>query len=325
MDLVSIIVPIYNVEKYLDRCINSLLSQTYKNIEIILVDDGSTDESGEICDKYESIPNITVIHQKNKGLSGARNTGIDLAKGEWVTFIDSDDFVSEDYVEYLLKLCIDYGVMVSQCGAVRGTEDVFPSEVVEVKNVKWKFCDLYTSPSRAYRTVAWGKLFKKNLFEGLRFPEGLINEDEDTIFKLMYMAKEAVITNKHMYYYYMSPVSILRSPKENVKFDFVTIFEERISFLKKHKEEKLIETTKKELCIRLMLSYFSAVKSHMPSSDLQKLRVLFIKYYKQICRCKFSIKETCALKLFYYMPNQFAFMENHCQVIKRSKYRREKR
>lgn len=111
---VSVIVPVYNVAPYLLKCIESILHQSHKNIEVILVDDGSTDDSGKICDDYEEKDNrISVIHKRNAGVSVARNTGIDAAKGEWICFVDGDDYVMQDYVEYLLHLCMVHHTEVS--------------------------------------------------------------------------------------------------------------------------------------------------------------------------------------------------------------------
>ena len=324
MDLVTVIVPIYNVEKYLERCVESILKQTYQNLEIILVDDGSPDRCGEICDSFMD-ERIVVIHQENQGLSAARNTGLKRAKGSWITFIDSDDFIASDYVEYLLNLCKRNHVLISQCGAVRGKESVFPEETVAVREKKWDFHDLYISPTRDYRTIACGKLYHASLFQTHLFPVGKINEDEDTVFKVMYEAGSAVISNRHLYYYFMSPSSILRKKREHLNFDYVDIFNDRISFLKKRNETLLINTTIKELCIRIMLNYFEGKKSNVSVSEIKKLWDLYLHYYKQIQIAQFSLKEKCALLLFRIAPNTFAFLENHLGIIQKNKFAREKK
>ena len=113
-ELISVVVPVYNVEKYIDKCINSIINQTYKNLEIILVDDGSPDNCGNICDEYAKKDNrIIVIHKENGGLSDARNTGIEVSKGKYITFIDSDDYISDNYVSFLYNLIIEYKADIS--------------------------------------------------------------------------------------------------------------------------------------------------------------------------------------------------------------------
>lgn len=324
MDLISVVIPIYNVEKYLERCVSSVLSQTYPNLQIILVDDGSPDNCGKICDEYND-PRIEVIHQENKGLSGARNAGIDIAKGEWITFIDSDDFVHETFIEVLHSLCVQYNVEVSQCGVVRGTDSSFPAEDIKVEEKVWDFYKLYRSKNRDYKTVAWAKLYKRSLFNNIRYPEGMINEDEDTTFKVMYYAGKSVITNRHLYYYYMSESSILRSPKKHVNFDFVQIFKERERFLQENGGKDLIETTKKELCLRLMLNYVSAKRDHIPQEELRKLLSEFYDTERQINLNHFSKKEKYAIMAFKAMPSGFSFLENRLSIIQRNKYAREKK
>ena len=324
MDLVTVIVPIYNVEKYLERCVESILKQTYQNLEIILVDDGSPDRCGEICDSFTD-ERIVVIHQHNQGQAAARNRGIEEAKGSWITFIDSDDFVAPDYVEYLLRLCKMNDVIVSQCGAVRGTHNTFPEETVAIQEKCWEFSDLYASPSREFRAIVWGKLYHRSLFRELRFPEGKIYEDEDTAFKVLYDAGKIVISNKHLYYYFMSPQSTLRKKREHLNFDYVDIFNDRISFLKQRNESLLINITVKELCIRIILNYFEGKRINAPDIEIKKLWDLYLHYYKQIQIAQFSLKEKCALLLFRIAPNTFAFLENHLGIIQKNKFAREKK
>lgn len=324
MDVVTVIIPIYKVEQYLNRCVDSVLSQTYSDLDIILVDDGSPDRCSEICDSYKNDSRVRVIHQENKGLSGARNAGLEIAKGEWVTFIDSDDFVANNYVECLLNLCYKYGVNVSQCGIVRGKDNAFPNESVKIKERKWNFHILYSSSGREYRTIACAKLYRLSLFDSLRFPEGKINEDEDTVFKVLYNVGEIVITNQHLYYYYMSPESILRSPRKTMRFDVISIYDDRIDFLTDKGEERLINVTKKELCIRLILSYFDARKNKYTKEDIDKIREYFIRYYDEVELGQIAMKERMALVVFYFFPNTFAFIENNFSIIKKNRLKRER-
>lgn len=214
--LVSIIVPVYNVKRYVSKCLDSLVNQTYANVEIILVDDGSTDGSGEICDEYEKkYANILVIHQKNKGLSGARNTGIAVAKGEYVTFVDSDDFVTLDFIEYLFGMIKSYKADMSICSSYKffvGSERKNEKE----KDAKIKIFNaqnalenmLYRKDITAY---ACGKMYSLRLFETIRFPEGQLFEDLNTIYKVIARCDRICWSSAEKYYYLQRENSIVNS------------------------------------------------------------------------------------------------------------------
>lgn len=213
--LVSIVVPVYNVEKYLEKCLESIIGQTYENIEILLVNDGSTDSSGEICDYYgEQDSRIRVIHQINQGLSGARNTALDIAKGEYITCIDSDDFVSNSLVENLLKAIIEYNCDISVCGTVYCDEinSTLKSQVVENNKViegKDQIKSLLSCFDIA--TMAWGKLYKTELFSNIRYPVGKYNEDVFTTYKLLAKSKKTIVINQGLYFYRQVSGSITNS------------------------------------------------------------------------------------------------------------------
>lgn len=211
--LISIIVPIYNVEQWLPRCIDSLLSQTYKNIEIILSEDGSPDGCAKICDDYSAKDSrITVIHKPNGGLSDARNVAIKQAKGEYLSFIDSDDYVTEDYVEELYRLCEKYNTKMSVadwCIFPMGKEPVLDNRQRE---------ELHFSKNEALEDMfnqshfdnsACVKLYHKSLFSDVEYPKNYVFEDLMTTFKLMLKCEEGVAySNKQLYYYMFRPDSI---------------------------------------------------------------------------------------------------------------------
>ena len=189
--LISVVIPVYNVEEYISRCISSILEQTYRNLQIILVDDGSTDKSGEICGEYAKVDRrVTVIHQTNGGLSSARNTGIDKATGEYITFVDSDDFVSKEMVAYLFALAKN-----NDCDIAISTHNIIRGEKV------WKSYnlsgDVKMTPKRCIEkllyddgvdTSAWAKLYKLKLFNGVRYPVGKLYEDIATTYKIFLKA-----------------------------------------------------------------------------------------------------------------------------------------
>lgn len=177
--LISVIVPVYNVEEYLPYCLDSIIQQTYDNLEIILINDGSTDGSKLICKKYvEKDQRIRLINQKNKGLSGARNTGLDNCIGEYITFIDSDDYIVNDYIEYLYSM-ITEDVTISMCNSkIVNSYDKknLESSIGEVKTLNQKEYFKMTLYNVRYLS-AWGKLFHRRHFTRIRFPEGMLNED----------------------------------------------------------------------------------------------------------------------------------------------------
>jgi glycosyltransferase involved in cell wall biosynthesis len=213
-ELISIVIPIYNVEKYLKNCVDSVCNQTYRNLEIILVDDGSPDHCPEICEDYaRNDSRVRVIHKQNGGLSDARNYGIEVAKGKYITCIDSDDYVSEDFIEYLYKLLKDANADISVCGFIKtknlNENRIFTSEdTIEMSSNQAIQEMLY---AKIFTTSAWGKLYRTDLFYDVTYPLGKYSEDMYTTFKLLNKANKVVYGNQVCYYYLHRPNSILTS------------------------------------------------------------------------------------------------------------------
>lgn len=213
-DLISVIIPIYNVEPYLSDCIESIIKQTYTNLEIILVDDGSPDKCGDICDMYaEKDSRITVIHKKNGGLSDARNAGLDIATGKYVTFIDSDDAVALDMVEYLYEMLCESNADITVC-----QPEIFSDDIPEIKWQDRRIetitgsekCLEYYFKTRYVQSVAWGKLYKKDMFEYVRYPFGKMHEDEFTTYRLISLANRISVGFSKKYFYRIRSGSIMR-------------------------------------------------------------------------------------------------------------------
>lgn len=204
--LISVIIPVYNVEEYIIRCLDSVVSQTYKNIEVLLVDDGSTDRSGEICDKYAKEYNfINVYHQKNGGQSVARNYAIDRAKGEYYIFVDSDDYIESDMIESLINAIIKYKTKIACCGRYILSEydNIQKEEFVFEEDQIW---DSYTAIKRMLMfkgidSASWDKIYHKSLFEHLRYPVGVLHDDLVIIPKIMIKAGKIVHIGYPKYYY----------------------------------------------------------------------------------------------------------------------------
>ncbi|MBQ7300531.1 MAG: glycosyltransferase family 2 protein [Clostridia bacterium] len=221
--LISVIVPVYRVEKCLHRCVDSILGQTYKNFELILVDDGSPDNCGILCDEYaQKDSRIRVIHRENGGLSAARNSGIEIAKGEYLTFIDSDDWVHPSFLELLVIPTLKERVGVSICGYIR--EGAFPDVNFKLKQVYYELMnaeDLLEKHFWNYN-YAWGKIYRRTLFADVRYPEGKVFEDSFTTYKLLFQCDQVAYFDIPLYYYYVNGDGITKSPwtpRELVIFD----------------------------------------------------------------------------------------------------------
>ena len=238
MSEISIIVPVYNVEKYLENCIESILNQTFKDFELILVDDGSTDNSGKICDIYEKKDSrIKVIHKNNGGLSSARNAGIDIAGSKYIGFVDSDDSIHPKMYEILYDLQQIYDVDISMCSFKKIYENidvrnkyVEKLQITEMDNIK-AINNLYNSDIRLDLIVAWNKLYKKELFNNIRFELGRLHEDEFIIHKILYKSKRLVHINRELYYYLQREGSIMSNISLNSRIDYILAISDRMKFL----------------------------------------------------------------------------------------------
>ena len=225
-DIISIIVPIYNVEKYLKYCLDGILKQSYKNLEIILVDDGSTDRCGQICDEYAMIDErIKVIHKPNAGLADARNTGLKYAIGNYIGFIDSDDYIYPSFYEELFALIKKYNADIAECefkrineSNIENCKEILNNEnekriIVEKEENNTEALELLYGPRlQPYikKVVVWNKLYKKDLLDNVSFPVGKLHEDEYTTFQIINKAKKIISTNRVLHGYIQTNNSIMR-------------------------------------------------------------------------------------------------------------------
>ncbi len=237
LPLISVIVPIYNVEKYLQKCVDSILSQTYKNTQIILVDDGSPDNCPQICDEYAAKDSrIKVIHQKNGGVSAARNAGLRNAQGKFIAFVDPDDYVSDDFLQFMYGLICKYNADIASCGAL----EVYPSgktapqcadtdvHVMDRRQALERMC--YND---GFYITLWDKLFKAELFDGIEFTEGKLYEDTGTTYKLVDRADRIVSCCQIKYYYVISPSSssITTISFSRKKLDYVEMADQMAEYI----------------------------------------------------------------------------------------------
>lgn len=239
-NLISIIVPIYNVELFLRKCIDSIKNQSYKNIEIILVDDGSPDNCGKFCDEYKQKDNrIKVVHKKNGGLSEARNYGIEIATGDYILFVDSDDYIANNMCQILLEKAQQYKADIVSCnleevfedGSYKISKQDLNTNVQVFSNlemIKLDFFDVTINTS-----VVWNKLYARKLFFGehkIRFPVGKLHEDNYTVYKLYYYANKVVVINDVLYYYLRRSDSITGNPSAKNVIDKIDAGIDEFSF-----------------------------------------------------------------------------------------------
>lgn len=215
MNKISVIIPCYNVAKYLERCVESVISQTYRELEIILVDDGSTDMTGELCDKFSEIDSrIKVLHKENGGLSDARNAGIDVAKGDFYSFVDGDDYLEADAYEMMISEMKNADISLVSAGII--VEDIEGNEHLNISNEyvllnKEEALLNLLSPNRTIGQSSCNKLFRKQLFQGLRYKKGIINEDMELLPKILDKCNFVVLLNKPIYHYIRRKGSITES------------------------------------------------------------------------------------------------------------------
>ena len=210
--MISIIVPVYMTEPYLRKCLDSIINQTYRDLEIILVDDGSPDGSPAVCDEYgEKDPRIRVIHKKNGGLSDARNCGLDIAAGEYIGFVDSDDWISPRMYENLMRVRDKYDVKIACCSQVAtdGERETEPRDAGEERclSAAETFGEIFTS-GRRNNVMMQNKIYASALFSGIRFPVGELHEDIGTFYKLIGQCDRIACTGTTEYYYRRRPDSI---------------------------------------------------------------------------------------------------------------------
>ena len=238
-------VPVYNVQAYLPKCIDSLLAQTFGEIEIILVDDGSTDASGAVCDSYAGRDSrIRVVHQRNAGVSGARNAGIRLARGRYLGFVDSDDWVHPDFLLRLYTMVQETGGLMSACGYFRTEGGDFPA--MGAPEYRVLSADDYYCPDEAGEDVpaiAWNKLYHKSLFDTLRYPVGKLHEDEFPTYLAVYCAGKVAVTREPLYAYYQNPVGIMLSKWTPRKLHILEATENQITFARENGNQRLLKKT----------------------------------------------------------------------------------
>lgn len=316
MELVSIIIPVYKVEKYLNKCVESVVNQTYKNLEIILVDDGSPDNCPNMCEDWvKKDSRIKVIHRKNGGLSAARNSGIEVAKGEYFCFVDSDDYVAKDYVKSLYESLKSNNADMAICEVTEVNEKY---NVIDDKKTRERLTNCVKTglelldlilPAKTYAyVVAWNKLYKRKLFNNLRYAEGKIHEDEYIIHRIFARCNRVAIIDKPLYYYLKRGDSIIGIGFNIKRIDALEAFEDRFKLCKEINQHKL---ARKALYVLLTtVAYYSELLDSSTNVDdkskleyRNKFKSIFKSYLKEVlCSKDFSFAQKFLVALYGISP-----------------------
>lgn len=301
---VSVIVPVYNVEKYLQRCVDSLLQQSHEDLEIILVDDGSKDQSGEICDAYaQQDARVKVIHQQNAGQSVARNQGLKIATGDYICYADSDDYVHPDYIKRMYQMLVGEDADIAMCGFDYFKGEYYEGSQTEVSASRKTYTNqemirnMHTVQDELY-VVVWGKLYKREIVEGIAFPEGRICEDLAVLYRYYDRAAKTVHSEDVLYYYYRNNVNS-STYQINLKFyeDVFLALEEEAGYLHDQGYNELEQYAKKT-----QMYWQFDLYTKIRKADLVQAKKC-LKKYRKLYRETKGIQKEKFYTFFYYVPN----------------------
>ena len=289
MTKISVIVPIYKVEAYLNRCVGSILAQTYSDFELILVDDGSPDNCGKICDEYaEKDTRITVIHQENGGLSAARNAGIERAlknDSEWVSFIDSDDWIHPQYLEMLLAAAALHNTKIVLCDYEPTRSDTKIYQPIGADSGNFSVVPAKDSYSLRHFPVipAWAKIYHKSLMkQPIRFPEGKINEDRFTTYKWIFSQTSISLVHERIYYYYLREDSIMRADWSPKRMDDLEACREQLSFFEAKSFPEAQKIVAKQYLMLLKKGHYASVSYPKEHKQIKKAYNTAFDKYKDL-------------------------------------------
>lgn len=298
--LVSIIIPIYNADKYLTRCLDSIVNQTYTNLEIILINDGSSDKSPTICNKYATKDNrITLINKTNEGVSVARNIGIQKSSGEYITFLDADDWIVSNYIEQLMTPFENEDIDISICD-YQICNDYISTPLESNHNFSYSDAREYLLENQKkgnFATIVpWGKIFKKKIISDIFFPEKLHFEDEATIYKFFYASKQIAECNYKAYFYFQSKNGLTKSVYPKHPEDAVKVFEAQYDFFKRKNDSAFFQQTLATLLWKCLTLYI--VKKN--KRDYAKNKIA--QYLKDFQHFNVNYKHSFSLSFFCHFP-----------------------
>lgn len=331
-ELITVVVPFYNVEKYLGQCIASIKAQTYTELEILLIDDGSLDGSGKIADKAAlEDGRIRVIHKENTGVSDTRNTGFDEAKGAWIVCVDSDDYLHPKMIETLYQTALERNAELVWCNFVETDaegnakapicEEQLEKKAYEITEMtNSEACmQFYMVGRMSEFMVPWNKIYKASLFTGedgpIRYPKGQIYEDGYTTYQLVYQAKRVVRLDFPLYYYRLHKDSIMANHGDLTYFPAMESGLERMAFFKKHGEMELYRADL-NLTIYSIIHYYEHNKGKEEKKDLRRWFKLY--YYDYFKKEKWPLGKRLRMKAFlvgypcYRFISSFENLYNRC-------------
>ena len=307
--LISVIVPIYNAEKYLERCVNSIQNQTYSTLEIILVDDGSTDTSGKIADELaNSDERILVIHQKNSGVSHARNMGITASGGKYISFTDADDYLHPNFIKRLFTVCKEQECEISQCNFVYTDGTDIPGTCREEKpqilnNVK--MLEQLYGATYIRTAVCWNKLYLRTLFDGISFEDGRIHEDEAIVYRLFYRAERIGVIEEPLYFYCQTPDSIMHKKYTLARLDILHAIDDRRHFYKEKNLWDLYYKDNHKFLTKILDNYACVKKmehTEKKTKILKELKREYRKVFRESLKAPWSLKRWMKLVFFGIFP-----------------------
>lgn len=309
--LISIVVPIYNVEKYLRKCLNSILEQSYSEFELILVDDGSTDCSGSIADEYgRNDERISVYHKENEGLAATRNYGIERAKGEYICFIDSDDWIENTYLENLSRLANEYFADVVICDFLKNEgEGVITqplSEVIVEETGYEAIANIYTQNYLRY-VVAWNKLYRRSIFDNIKYLTGIIHEDEAICADIFCACAKVIRTNRVLYNYRVNNSTSIMSSEYNLKrLDILKALENRMSLFEQKGYREYYEKDSFKYMYKILLNIIEIRKiPEDNTSVIRDLKKTYWKKYKESLDFHWSLKRKAGMFVFGLFPRLY--------------------
>lgn len=286
-DLVSIIIPFYKVEDYLNYVVESVVNQSYKNLEIILVDDGSPDDCPKLCDEWaKKDGRIRVIHKKNGGLSDARNAGLDIATGEYIVFLDGDDKMDVDAISILYKTLKKYDANVVMTDYYHLT-NIEENPIIDKSDYQEEFVEgnevfnLVFNKKYPMIMLSWGKMYKKELFNEIRFPQGKIHEDDFIIHRILAKTKRFVHIDTKLFLNSLRPGSITASKFNKKRLDAIDAKVDRVLFCKEYKPE-YYQTAIRQFLRTIMINYTFARMSNLNKEDYKYLNELYNENYKTL-------------------------------------------
>jgi len=307
---ISIIIPVYRVEPYLRECLDSVLGQTYRNLEIILVDDGSPDNCGAICDEYAARDKrIRVIHKKNGGLASARNAGLEMASGEWIGWVDSDDAVHSSFVETLYSACVDLKAEISMCGFSTDRGQMGAGSPAPRFYSGYEMNEALSWDGSGAFGVIWNKLYATKLFEGIRFPVGRTHEDEATVYRLLWKAERCAVLERRLYFYRQRPGSIVNSPFSERNMDAARAYRERIRFYEAHGARRLTDYTKAVYCYFLR-RHLREIRRDLGDSELW-IREMWTACRDVLRSGEVTLKKKLSLALHMISPHIGGFVKEY--------------